>query len=161
MFPIAMAAGPALKILTNKYVLIPLIIVGILVGMYLYGKKAATMEPVKLPTDDPGSGIKSNEVDLIKRITEDLHDDMNKLNATGHDDEVYSDFMELSDRLFVAVYNEFTLKYADSGKTLRGWLESEHGFNIIWGALGGLAGDQGFKTLKKGILARMDKLNLK
>jgi hypothetical protein len=135
------------------YVIAIVAIIGIFVAVYFMGRKSAKMkiEQVPLPTDQPGGEkLTGADASLVRTISVALHDDMKGWNIFGHNAKPYNDFLQLSDTLFVAVYNDFDNLYAqENSGTLRKWISSEYGYY----------GTQ-FLTLSNTILTRMDRLNL-
>lgn len=143
-----------------------LIIAGILVVLtiaafiYFYnagkskGKQQGSVNISNTPTD-PGTGnTASASTPEINTIATQLYQDMKGLNLSGHDNDLWSRWMILSDTDFIRVSNRFNEEYqTESGQTLKEWIEDEGG----WGYGAGSTWSQ----LKDTVLARMGKLNIK
>jgi len=87
---------------THLYIGIAVIVFMALFGYYYYRKGKNTVSIQVLPNDLPGnqgaangSGGASN--DEIKRVVEDLYNDMDGFNITGHNYEPYQTAITFSD----------------------------------------------------------------
>lgn len=141
------------------------VIIAVVVAAYFLNKKTTPdFNQVGLPT---GVGSGSNayqltqaEAQQVRALAMRLHEDMDGLAVPGfRDTDAYAELLELTDPLFVAVYNDFgTLYYSEGEGTLRAWIEAENfGFTFsvftVYGLLKGNA-------VKDEIFARMNALNL-
>jgi len=108
---------------TSKYVgwgAIALLLGGIFV--YYKGKSSNDMEHVALPSEK--GELTGDEKIKIRDYTLKLHDDLTSYGLRNY--RLYQDLLIESDRLLVAVYNDFNDMYSkeDSG-TLRKWMNDE------------------------------------
>jgi hypothetical protein len=136
-------------------IILAVVIIGIFVFIYFIGRRSAKVkiEQVTLPTDQPG-GYKLSvaESQTVRSIAQNLHTDMKGLNIWSHDIVPYQNYMSCNDTLFVAVYNDFNNLFGSEGDgTLRDWLNGE---------VGGWY-NSNFESVRKSILSRMDRLNLR
>lgn len=144
----------------KMYIYATLIILIIVVAIYWFafrtGKDqgSTTIEQVPLPDDVTESGVQltTEEATKVRTISKELHADMDGWNAFSHDMEPYRNLVNLSDTLFVAVYNDFNTLYAESGETLRQWIEGE---SFVTFGLQSV-----FMEVRQNILDRMNRLNL-
>jgi hypothetical protein len=104
-----------------------LVILAILIYIYKSGKKAGTKpHGIKVPDDVIGSELTDEEKQQLKALAENIHDDMDGLNWSGHNDTLYEQVANLSDTKLVALSNLFNHYYeVESGETFRQWLNSE------------------------------------
>lgn len=147
-----------MKISTKQVLIILAVLLVILAvtGFYFYKKGKKKVTAVPLPSDKPvviDGEVQNNPFGLsrasIAELSEQLYSDMKGLTIL-RDNDLYSDWLRLSDTDFVDLYNIFNSKHqADSGATLKEWLYGEVG---VWGS--------DFNALKKDILTRMSRLNL-
>lgn len=135
------------------YIIVAIIVIGLLVFIYFMGRRSAKtkIEQVPLPIDTAG-GVTITQADALKvrEIAKALHDNMKGwFNFGFHDEKPFSDLSNLSDTLFVAVYNDFNTLYGgENDGTLREWITSERGWSSSW------------LTIASNIITRMDRLNL-
>ncbi len=139
----------ALKYLRNPWVLLALAVVVIAVLYRFRGPLFNLNVPQELP-DEPN--LSDTERQVVRELSMRLHNDMDGLTpfASLRDRDAWAQLMSMSDRLFVAVANDFNRLYFREGKgTMRQWLQSE----AWWVDMAGIAGrDQ--------ILDRMASLNI-
>ena len=132
---------------TSKYVgygAIALFVLGVIA--YYKGKKAGNTY-VPLPNNSNSS---DTEASIIRGLALSLHNEMKGIGVNSSIDP-YKEYLATTDRIFVAVYNDFNKMYQGEGDgTLREWINGEY-----WGMF-----DNSNKTIKEGITARMDNLNL-
>ena len=134
----------------NKTVLILVVVVlviavAIAVWFYFKGKKAGS-ETTNLNLSNPltsnGTAPVASEAE-IRQIATQLHDDMDGLNAFGHDTTVWNNFAALNDADVIQVNNRFNAEYQlDSGESFVSWVSNESG------------------SLPEQALVRLKKLNL-
>jgi len=128
------------------------LIVGIVL-LVSYLNREPDFNPVPPPsnTGPGGAPLTPNEAQTVRRIAMALHADMEGFNVSFlRDDELWREFMSLSDPLFVAVYNDFGSLYYSEGKgTLTKWVNDEWS----WYDPQGVAG-------KAEVMARLGALNL-
>lgn len=139
----------------KMYVYAALIVLIIVVAIYFVGRKSGStkIEQVPLPNDtNSGKQLTDAEATKVRTIAQELHDDMDGLNLLSHKLDPYRELSNLSDTMFVAVYNDFNTLFADSGETLRKWLENETWYTFGLTSI--------FAELKQNILDRMNRLNL-
>lgn len=137
-----------LTYLKNPWVLLALAGVLILI-LWKWGKVSLLNinVPTPLPTDTAGGPLTDAEAEDVRSMAMQLHSDMDGFTVF-RDREVWRQFMSMSDRLFVAVYNDFNNLFFDEGNgTLRQWIADEGPW---WGDF----------DSKANIIERMDRLNL-
>lgn len=137
-----------LTYLKNPWVLLALAGVLILI-LWKWGKVSLLNinVPTPLPTDTAGGPLTDAEAEDVRSMAMQLHSDMDGFTVL-RDREVWRQFMSMSDRLFVAVYNDFNNLFFDEGNgTLRQWIADEGPW---WGDF----------DSKANIIERMDRLNL-
>lgn len=136
------------------YIIIALVVIGLLVFIYFMGRRSGKIkiEQVDLPQDQPGGqNISSQDSAEIISVANQLHEEMKGLNLF-RDLEPYQKFLAMSDTLFVATYNRFNQLYAqENDGTLREWINDESGGSWNWQ----------FEEIRKAIILRMDRLNLR
>ena len=117
-------------------------------GIYVYykGKKAGnTFAP--LPENSNSS---KTEASQIRSISLALHNEMKGIGVNSSIDP-FKDYLATTDRIFIAVYNDFNKMYQSEGDgTLREWINGEY-----WGMF-----ENSNKAIKESITSRMDSLNL-
>lgn len=148
------------KTKTYLYIGISILFVGFVI--YWFGKKASTIQQAPLPNELPGmKELTTPEAKTVRDVATRLYNEMNGFNFT-RDTKPYADFNNLSDKLFIAVYNDFNNSYASKGSgTLKEWINDEYSAVINNFVLGfGLFSVGTFKTLKNSIFERFSKLNL-
>lgn len=140
-----------------KQIAIAVAIIIVVIVIYYYGKKSASVQQVPLPPDDPKNPTPLTEAEKqrVREIATRLHADMDSwwvsAGTKARDAEAYNYLLTASDTKVVAVYNDFnTLYFADSGETLKQWLDSE--FFVPTGTV--------TNETKNAILNRFAKLNL-
>lgn len=145
----------------KMYVYATLIVLIIVVAIYWFAfksgkdKGSTTIEQVPLPTDtvsETDEGLSISEATQVRTIAQELHEDMDGWNVFSHKLDPYRDWNNLSDTLFVAVYNDFNTLFADSGETLRQWIEGEKWYTFGMTSI--------FTELKTNLISRMNRLNL-
>jgi hypothetical protein len=107
----------------------------VLTGYYIYWRgKKSNPDNLPNPQDQPGATITAIEAAKIKDIATRLHDDMKGWTffSAQRDDQAYKDFLQMSDKLFVATYNQFNNTYYNEGYgTLTQWFKDENfSFNL-------------------------------
>jgi hypothetical protein len=133
------------------YILIAIYII------YKIGKSKGTSAPSKLPNETSwGQDLTQTEATNIRRLVERLHRDMTDYWVSSgfkdRDVEAYMQWLQLNDKEFVAVSNDFNDLYYDEGDgNLYQWLFDES-FTLTAGASG---------DLRETLLQRMEKHNLK
>ena len=120
------------------------IIVAFSIWFYIKGKKKTTIATV--PVDSPTGENNPNAVSTadITQLANELYNDMNGFNWSGHDVTPYQKLDSLSDTDFVNVYNTFNTLHTGEG-TLKQWMDSE---------------TYVFNDVTDSILDRMARLNL-
>lgn len=143
-----------IQLLKYKWVIIAVVVVIILGAVYFVGRGDGTtkIKSIPLPSDVPGSKISDVDGVSIRSLSVQLFESMDGINSSN-DPKPLQDLLNLSDTLFVAVYNDFNTLYAAKEEgTLRDWIKGEGGFFSM--ASGGYA------ALQTAVLSRMAKLNL-
>lgn len=119
------------------YLYTGIVIIIIVVVIYFYGKKIGEKaNTTALPEDTVwGKDVTTSESNIIVRLADDLKKDMTGLDfSLNRDDKIYKELAAQSDRILVAVANQFQTRYKES---LLSWLEDEN-FNWSSFALQGL-----------------------
>ena len=115
------------------------------VFVYYKGKTAGNTH-APLPKNTNSS---ETEASIVRGISLALHNEMKGIGFNGNI-EPFEKYLVTTDRIFVAVYNDFNQMYqADGDGTLRDWINDEY-----WG----IASQA--KQVKESITIRMDNLNL-
>ena len=126
----------------------------LILGWLIFRKRGVEQAP--LPADNPlspGAGqLTQEEARQVREISISLYQVLKgwALDIFFRDPEPYQDFMGLSDRLFVAVYNDFNTNYSDGKDTLRNWINND----LYYG------GSRAYHAIEM-IITRMNRLNLK
>jgi len=140
--------------ITKTHIWIAVTVLILLVGLayFFYRKGKKTVSIQTLPSDLPGdvsggTAVAGASNDQIKLVANGLFTDMDGYNWSGHNYEPYNQAIAFSDTDLVKLYNAFnTLYQADSGQTLKQWIESE---------------SYAFADIPQSLLARFAKLNLR
>ena len=132
------------------YVIVAVVLAVAIFFVYRAGRKKATVEQAPLPDDTPEGAIPTPlDVNIVREMSASLYSDMKGWNFWNRDQEVYKRYAQSSDRMFVAVYNDFNNQYiSDDNGTLRQWLDDE----IVSG--------EGDTLINETIIPRMIRLNL-
>jgi len=125
------------------------VLILVLIAYYAYHKfMDPKAEAVPLPNDDPNGVLSESEAASSRNLAVLLHDDMQGW-FDSRDNELYQTYAQFSDKLFVAVYNEFNALYFSEGYgSLKSWFKDET-YTVFTGNL-----------VRNTILPRMDKLGL-
>lgn len=148
-------SNPKKLLIVAAVILLIVLIIGIVI--YRSGKKSGKAEGVinlSNPVTDnaTGSSSPSASTSEIKQLTEAVKQDLSGVNAFGHDIDLWSRVLTLSDTDFTRLYNEFNTKYQrDSGQSLKQWVDSDVDYFFQVGSKWG--------TIKQTVLAKMAKLN--
>lgn len=128
-----------------------IIVVGII---YYIGRRSGKLNPATLPQDKPNSPLTEAEKTYTTTLAQKLYADMKGVNIWFNRNLApHQEFLQLSDKLFVAVYNKFNqLYHTSSNETLTQWYQNEDSYIV--------AGTMTFVTLKKAILDRLSRLSL-
>jgi hypothetical protein len=144
----------------KNYVWTAVLVVGIIAGIYFYGKNNGTINPAPLPNDtqpktDPATGntinpLTASESSEITRLANSLNTQLGYwLDA---DATLMNDFLGSSDRVFVGTYNHYNTLYLSPPETLKSRINSYSNFKVFWSEI---------NHQMDSIVARMDKLGLK
>ena len=139
----------ALKYLRNPYVLLGIVVIVLALVWKFQGSLFNINVPQDLP-DEPN--LTDSERQAVRELSMRLHADMKGINvfSSARDREAWAQLMSMSDRLFVAVSNDYNrLYYRESQGTLRQWVSDE----AWWVDVAGIAG-------KNQVLERMAGLNI-
>lgn len=134
----------------RRQIVIGLAVLIIAVISYYTFKKIIepSVEKVPLPDDQANGVLNETEAATANNLAVLLYEDMDGW-FDARDNELYQSYAIVSDRMFVAVYNEFNRLYSSKGYgTLRSWLNDES-YTAFTGNL-----------VKNTIFPRMDKLGL-
>ena len=125
-----------------------LVIAVIIIAVWIHNRKNKKTEPAKLPKDtDWGKELTDTESADVQRIAKALYDDMKGFSLV-HNKDPYKEMIQLSDKNFVAVANQFAAINGNS-ETLTQWLKDEVWYDGI------------FRTYAKNIIERLEKLGAK
>lgn len=123
--------------LNLTYVIIGIVVLILLIAMgwyfYRQGKKQVTLQslPGELPGNPQSGNVLGASNDEIKRIANDLYDDMKGFNIWGHKQAPYDQANLLNDQDIIKLYNTFNAMYQkESGETLTSWLSNENGLGV-------------------------------
>jgi hypothetical protein len=139
----------ALTYLKNPWVLLAIAVIVLAVVWKLKGPLFNINVPQDLP-DEPD--LSTSERQAVRELSMRLHADMKGINVFSslRDREAWAQLMGMSDRMFVAVSNDFNKLYYREGEgTMRQWLSDE----AWWADTAGIAG-------KNQVLERMASLNI-
>jgi len=138
----------ATKYLRNPWVLLALAVVVIWVLYKFRGPLFNFNVPQDLP-DEPN--LSATERQVVRELSMRLHRDMSGVGIGFlRDHNAWQQLMSMSDRLFVAVSNDFNRLYFKQGKgTMRKWVQDEW----TWADVAGIAG-------RTQVLDRMASLNI-
>jgi hypothetical protein len=108
-----------------------IVIIVIVIAIYIWGKSAGQKaNTTALPEKtDWGKSLTKEESDTVVRLADELKTDMTGLKFSVfhigmlHNEDIYTELNALSDRLLVAVANQFATRYGDS---LVSWLSDEY-----------------------------------
>jgi hypothetical protein len=129
-------------VIKNKWVAITFIILVVAAFLWVYfsGKKSGKDEAetnkfpsvFDIPVDSPGQvELTQAEKNLVRAMTNRLYDDLEGLGFY-HDYDIYTDFLAMSDSLFVSVYNDFNTLHEGEGEgTLRMWIQDDSLYGSI------------------------------
>jgi hypothetical protein len=143
-----------ITMLKNKYVIIAIVAVVLLVAVYFYGRKSYKDKLAGAITKLPGQtnwggGLSHAESKEVREITLALHADIDKWDLwSTRDVDIYERFASLNDEMFVAVSNDYNTLYPDEGG-LRSRINDQWSFGIVR-----------FNQLRDVINRRFDKNNI-
>lgn len=112
------------KVMIAGIITLVVIAVIILVVVLIIKRKKA-VKSVPLPSETNwGQSLTINEQADIIRISDGLYQEMKGVAIFGHDMDIYKEYLNTSDRVFVGVANYFYEKYG-GGKNLANWIKEE------------------------------------
>ena len=137
------------------YLYTAIIAIALIIAIYYYGRKSVITKPQTLPQDVVNGALTEAEKTQTETLAVSLYDDMKGVNIWfNRNYEPHKEYLALSDKMFVAVYNKFNQKYfASSKQTLKQWYEEEDNYPLI-------AGSMIFVNLRKAIINKMNRLKL-
>ena len=110
-------------VLIGSAVAIVVLMVLIIVIVVLARKKKT--ETVPLPSEtDWGRALTESESATIKRIADGLYNDMKGLNVFKRNYDIYVEYNNTNDKIFVGVANYFAQTYGN-GESLAQWMKDE------------------------------------
>ena len=110
-------------VLIGSAVVLVVLMVLIIVIVVLARKKKS--ETVPLPSEtDWGRALTESESATIKRIADGLYNDMKGLNVFKRNYDIYVEYNNTNDRIFVGVANYFAQTYGN-GESLAQWMKDE------------------------------------
>lgn len=110
-------------ILIGSVVVLVVLIVLIIVIVVLARKKKASTIPLPSETDW-GRALTESESATIKRIADGLYNDMKGLNVFKRNYDIYVEYNNTNDKIFVGVANYFAQTYGN-GESLAQWMKDE------------------------------------
>ncbi len=152
-----------MKILRSPWTWLVVVAVVALLLWKNRGPIISVFRPAPLPTGtSTGVNLTEQQAQMVRSLSQRLWTDIDKWNNpwfNRRDTEAWTQLLELSEPLFIAVFNDFgNLYYAREGKTLKTYLEEENfaltsSINTAYGIYTGT-------RLKNELLSRMNTLNL-
>ena len=110
-------------VLIGSAVVLVVLMVLIIVIVVLARKKK--IETVPLPSEtDWGRALTESESATIKRIADGLYNDMKGLNVFKRNSDIYVEYNNTNDKIFVGVANYFAQTYGN-GESLAQWMKDE------------------------------------
>lgn len=110
-------------VLIGSAVVLVVLMVLIIVIVVLARKKK--IETVQLPSEtDWGRALTEGESATIKRIADGLYNDMKGLNVFKRNYDIYVEYNNANDKIFVGVANYFAQTYGN-GESLAQWMKDE------------------------------------
>lgn len=110
-------------VLIGSAVILVVLMVLIIVIVVLARKKKS--ETVPLPSEtDWGRALTESESATIKRIADGLYNDMKGLNVFKRNYDIYVEYNNTNDKIFVGVANYFAQTYGN-GESLAQWMKDE------------------------------------
>lgn len=110
-------------VLIGSAVVLVVLMVLIIVIVVLARKKKS--ETVPLPSEtDWGRALTESESATIKRIADGLYNDMKGLNVFKRNYDIYVEYNNTNDKIFVGVANYFAQTYGN-GESLAQWMKDE------------------------------------
>ena len=110
-------------VLIGSAVVLVVLMVLIIVIVVLARKKKS--ETVPLPSEtDWGRTLPESESATIKRIADGLYNDMKGLNVFKRNYDIYVEYNNTNDKIFVGVANYFAQTYGN-GESLAQWMKDE------------------------------------
>lgn len=110
-------------VLIGSAVVLVVLMVLIIVIVVLARKKK--IETVPLPSEtDWGRALTESESATIKRIADGLYNDMKGLNVFKRNYDIYVEYNNANDKIFVGVANYFAQTYGN-GESLAQWMKDE------------------------------------
>ena len=110
-------------VLIGSAVVLVVLMVLIIVIVVLARKKKS--ETVPLPSEtDWGRALTESESATIKRIADGLYNDMKGLNVFKRNYDIYVEYNNANDKIFVGVANYFAQTYGN-GESLAQWMKDE------------------------------------
>lgn len=124
------AAAAALKVVTNRWFLIALLVVGVILTIYFSGKRAgkATLDKfVARPLPNSGGGIPQNWDATASALVDELYDAIFSWTAPVEKKaRVIGKFLPLTDDQLTACYNLYNARYGlKNGETLTEAIDGE------------------------------------
>ena len=110
-------------VLIGSAVVLVVLMVLVIVIVVLARKKK--IETVPLPSEtDWGRALTESESATIKRIADGLYNDMKGLNVFKRNYDIYVEYNNANDKIFVGVANYFAQTYGN-GESLAQWIKDE------------------------------------
>lgn len=117
----------------KNYVWGTILVIGILTGIYYYGKKKGTNLPVTLPVDDAKNqnSLTESEKQTVTKIGNDINTELgywswgNIAPLWSNDQETaLFELLGVSDKVFVAIFNYYNTNFVSPPDTLKTKLKS-------------------------------------
>ncbi len=111
-----------------KYSVIVAVVIIIVVACYYYGRKSAKVDNLtNLPNEtDWGAALSDAESEEVRVCALELYNDLKGAHfLSSRDDTPYDKMNVMSDRLLVAVANQFKSAYCAEDESIITWLEGD------------------------------------
>lgn len=100
------------------------VILAMVIAIIILRKRNAASAPAVLPSEtDWGKTLTEAESSTVKRIADALYNDLKGVGWTRNNN-IYIEYSQVSDRIFVGVANYFAEQYG-KGESLYEWIDSE------------------------------------
>jgi len=147
--------------INKNYLWAGLIIVGISVGLYYWGKNNGTVQQYPIPDESGTNPLTTEELNEISEIANNIHTsiDSNWNFITGWDLTPLKKLATESDRIFIGIYNFYNKSFLSAPDTLYTALRSEWAW--MPPSVPFLNNSEGTRQLFESLFARFDRLSMK
>ena len=109
-------------------IVVSILVIAIAYYIYKEGKNLLNTITVNVPVDLTGNSLTNvltaEEKTIVKQTARQFFDDWDGISYGVRNKKPYETMAAASDKVFVAIYNEFNTQYGD-GQTFREWMDSE------------------------------------